>query len=176
MQHQVTLTLDHGSVVANPSIIGVENGDIVRFTSRDGEPDNEYEPTSAIRLDQRHDDSERITVLQAPFEYYCRLRVGGVVYGWRGGGIGLPDPPTVTAIDPSQVAQGAGQTQIIVSGTNFCNSSVGLVNGVARTTVFDSSTSIRIFLPATDFAQPGQLQIAVKNVTTSNSVTLTVTQ
>jgi len=173
-QHQVQLTLRDGSVVAVPSIIGVENGDTVRFSSDVGSPDNEYEPTSAIRLDQRQDHSERITVLQAPFEFYCRLKVGDVVYGWKNGGIGLPDPPTVTAIDPSQMVSGSGDTTITVSGTNFCNSSIGLVNGSPRITVFDTSTSIRIHVTANDLAAATTLQIAVKNVTTSNAVNLNV--
>jgi hypothetical protein len=175
VQHQVRLTLRDGSVVAVPSIIGVEIGDTVRFSSEDGEPDNDYEPTSAIRLIQRQVDAERIAVLQAPFEYYCRLRVGGVVYGWQSGGIGLPDPPTVTQIDPANILHGAGDTTITATGTNFCNSSVGLANGSPRITVFDTSTSIRIHVTAADLGQPAQLQIAVKNVTTSDAVTLTVT-
>jgi len=168
------LTLRDGSVVAVPSIIGVENGDTVRFSSDVGSPDNEYEPTSAIRLDQRQNHIERITVLQAPFEFYCRLKVGDVVYGWKNGGIGLPDPPNVTAIDPSQIASGSGATTITVSGTNFCNSSVGLVNDSPRITVFDTNTSIRIQVTANDLAQATTLQIAVKNVTTSNAVNLNV--
>src|SRR5215472_1983669 len=78
VHHQeVTLNLSGGSVVAIPNIIGVQSGDIVEFESRDGEPDIAFDPPSAIRLDHKTEHSERITVLQAPFEFYCGLIVRG---------------------------------------------------------------------------------------------------
>jgi len=175
VHHQeVTLNLSGGSVVAIPNIIGVQSGDIVEFESRDGEPDIAFDPPSAIRLDQKTEHSERITVLQAPFEFYCGLIVRGEYYGWKDGGIGLPDPPTVTAIDPSILAQGSSDTVITATGADFANSSIGQVNGNNRYTQYVSNTSVRITVTAADLAQPGQLQIAVKNVTASNSVVLTV--
>jgi len=173
-EHLVTLKLNGERVVAVPSIIGVKTGDVVSFKSKDGKPHVEYEPTSAVKLDSK--EGERITVLHPSFKFFCGLKIGDELYSYgKGGGIGLPDPPTVAAIDPSQVAQGSSDTVITVSGTNFCNSSIGLVNDAARFTVFENSTSIRITVTAADLAQRGTLQIAVKNVTTSNTVTLTVT-
>jgi hypothetical protein len=174
--HLVTLMLKLNGerrVVAVPSVIGVKSGDVVKFKSNEGDPHVTYDPPSAVKLDSKQ--GELITVLQAPFKFFCNLKVGKELYPYgKGGGIGLPDPPDVTAIDPSQVARGSSDTVITVSGTNFCNSSIGLVNGSARFTVFESSTSIRITVTAADLAQPGTLELAVKNVTKSNSVTLTV--
>ena len=172
--HLVMLKLNGERIVAVPSIIGVKTGDVVSFKSKDGKPHVEYEPPGAVKLDSK--EGERITVLRPPFKFFCGLKIGDELYSYgNDGGIVVPDPATVAAIDPSQVAHGSSDTVITVSGMNFCSSSIGLVNDAARFTVFESSTSIRITVTATDLARPGTLQIAVKNVTTSNSATLMVT-
>jgi len=172
---KVTLTLEGEYVVAKPSVIGVEKGDIIEFKSTDGEPDNQYDPPNAVQLDKREQHIERITVLQVPFDFYCKLIIDGKEYTYEGdGGIGLTDPPTVTAIDPSNVAQGSAGAQITVTGTDFYNVSQGLVNGAERSTQVVNSTTLQITLTAGDLLNAGQLRIAVKNVTASNWLPLTV--
>jgi len=91
-----------------------------------------------------------------------------------GGGIGIPDPPNVAGIDRAVLAVGSPDTVVSVSGSGFYELSKGLVNGQTRYTQFVSSVSLRITVTAADLANPGQLQIAVKNKTASNSVALMV--
>jgi hypothetical protein len=172
---KVTLTLEGEYVVADPSVIGVETGDIVEFKSKEGEPDNKYDPPNAVHLDQREKHIERITVLQVPFDFYCRLIINGKEYTYEGdGGIGLPDPPTVTMINPSQVAQGSQATQITVTGSDFFDVSKGLVNGQERPTQVVGNTSLVVTVTAADLVNGGTLEIAVKNETPSNWLPLTV--
>ncbi len=167
---KVTLSLDGGNVVADPSIIGVESGDIVEFKSKVGEPDVTYKPPNAVKRDSK----ERVTVVQVPFEFYCALIVGTKRFGWKDGGIGLPDPPDLAGISPANAAKGSPDTVITVTGSSFFDVSKGLVNGQERFTQFVNSTSLRITVTQADLAQAGQLQIAVKNETSSNSLPLTV--
>ncbi len=176
---EVLLQLKGDRVVAIPDIIGVQTGDVVEFKSKDGEPDITYEPSGAVKLDPK-EGSERITVLQAPFEFYCRLIVNGKSIGWRtgggmaGGGIGILDPPDVAVINPTDLPQGSSDTVVTVTGAGFYSGSTGLVNGSPRFIQYVDSTTVRITVTAADLAKPGLLQIAVKNVTASNSKTLTV--
>jgi len=170
------LELKGTSVVANPAVIGVQSGDIVEFKSKDGKPRIKYEPSGAVKLDSK-EGSERITVLQAPFEFYCSLIVKGetYTYGPKGGGIGITDPPFVTGSDTPNLGAGSPATVVTLSGTDFYSGSIGLVNGSPRETQVVSNTSVKITVTAADLAKPGTLQLAVKNVTASNSVPLTVT-
>src|SRR5262245_2453130 len=131
----VTLKLNGERAVGDPSIIGVQTGDVENVKSKDGEPHVKCEPLSAVKPDLK--ESERITMLLAPLKFFGGSKTRGELNA-KDGGVGLPDPPTVAAIDPSQVARGSSDTVITVSGTNFCNSSIGLVNDAARFTVFEN--------------------------------------
>jgi hypothetical protein len=91
------------------------------------------------------------------------------------GGIGIPDPPFVAGSTPTILAAASPDSVVTVNGSGFDSSCKGLVNGLARYTQFVSNTSLRITVTAADLANPGQLQIGVKNAGgTSNSVQLTV--
>jgi hypothetical protein len=94
---------------------------------------------------------------------------------FRPSGFGLPDPPDVTRISPTVLPVASQDTPVTVSGDGFWNTcSQGLVNGQARATEINSIDSLRITVTAADLASAGQLQIAVRNTQTSNSVPLTV--
>jgi hypothetical protein len=57
----------------------------------------------------------------------------------------------------------AGQTRLLVTGSNFVQGSVGRVNGSSRSTAFDSSTTLRITPSAQDLATAGTINITVFN-------------
>ena len=83
---------------------------------------------------------------------------------------GSASPPTITSVNPTTVTAGGPLFTLIVKGTGFVNDSIQSVvawNGVEETTVFFSSSEVRAFIPAKDFANPG-----IANVTVNNKNTL----
>jgi hypothetical protein len=73
--------------------------------------------------------------------------------------------PTVTAVTPSAVVEGAAATAITVTGTNFVNGARITAAGVAQTTTFTSATELRATLAATLLASPRTIAIGVTNPT-----------
>jgi hypothetical protein len=82
----------------------------------------------------------------------------------------LPTPPvtpTITSVTPTNATAGGGGFTLTVTGTNFIRDSVVDWNGAARTTSFQSATSLKAAIPSTDLATPGTIEITVLN-TSSN--------
>lgn len=69
--------------------------------------------------------------------------------------------PTLSAISPSVVASGSGDTTIQVTGTGFNSGSTVLLNGAALSTSFTSSSMLAAIVPAANLAQLGWAAISV---------------
>lgn len=86
--------------------------------------------------------------------------------------------PTTTSISPTSTFAGGVGFAIAVNGTNFNASSTVNWNGLARTTIFASSTQISASINAADIATAGTAAVTVVNPTpgggTSNSQTFTI--
>ena len=67
---------------------------------------------------------------------------------------------TITTLAPQNVASGAGNSALTVTGTNFTPQSVVYVNGVAQTTVYVSKTSLTV-AAAPKKATAGNLPVTV---------------
>jgi len=68
--------------------------------------------------------------------------------------------PAITSLAPQNVASGAGNSALTVTGTNFIPQSVVYVNGVAQTTVYVSKTSLTV-AAAPKKATAGTLPVTV---------------
>ena len=81
------------------------------------------------------------------------------------GGTGpTPNPaPTITAGSRDTITATSGAFSEILTGTDFMNGVVGLLDGNARITNRLSSGSIAVQLTAADLAVPGDRQITAKN-------------
>jgi IPT/TIG domain len=82
----------------------------------------------------------------------------------------LPTPPvtpTITSVAPMNATAGGGGFTLTVTGTNFIRDSVVDWNGAARTTSFQSATSLKASILSTDLATAGIVEITVLN-TASN--------
>jgi len=75
----------------------------------------------------------------------------------------LAPVPTVTSISPSSGTAGAGNFQIVVTGTNFTTDSKVRWNGLDRNTTFVSSTEMRGAINAADVAAVGSASVTVYN-------------
>jgi hypothetical protein len=106
--------------------------------------------------------------------------VGGLGGGTSAGlpfNVVVPTAPTLTSINPATVSTLSGGATLTATGTDFLATSVVQVDGVARTTVFDSPTQLRATLTAADLAVAGTRAITVftPGGGTSAPQTLTVT-
>jgi hypothetical protein len=91
----------------------------------------------------------------------------------------LPNPaPTATVLSPYSVKARGSNTWVKITGTNFVRGAVALWNGSPRTTVFVSSTQLRMAVPASDLGSAGGNKITVVNPLpvggTSAALTFTV--
>lgn len=86
--------------------------------------------------------------------------------------------PTLTALNPNVVAEGAQAQTLAVIGTGFVRGAQIVVNGVARLSNFVSDTQLTTQLTAADVAAVGTLQIQVTNPVpgggTSNALPLEI--
>ncbi len=128
--------------------------------------------------------------LQAPFIFPDSYQTGNynvtVVNPSPGGGtsnvkvftVGAPEPviPTITSVTPSTIPSGSPATTLTVQGTNFTAQSVVTIDGVARATNFQSTTSLTVSISPGDITTAGTKLIKVTdpNNGTSNKVVLTV--
>lgn len=77
-----------------------------------------------------------------------------------------PNPstvPDITGFSPQTVTVGTQGLVLTIAGKNFVEQSTVMVNGQARGTTFQSSTSVQVDLTTGDLANAGTLQIAVYN-------------
>jgi hypothetical protein len=74
-----------------------------------------------------------------------------------------PPAPVLNSITPSSVSEGQSLT-LHISGQYFRPASVVQVNGNARATTFQSSTSLTATIPPTDLMSPGFVAITVATV------------
>ncbi|MCI0387960.1 MAG: IPT/TIG domain-containing protein [Acidobacteria bacterium] len=91
-----------------------------------------------------------------------------------------PNPtPAIMALSPNPVTAGTGQFILVVTGTNFIQSSVVRFNGQDRQTNFISTSEVRATITAADIVNGGSAQITVFNPPPagglSNALTLTIT-
>src|SRR6187402_2707084 len=73
---------------------------------------------------------------------------------------------TVTAVSPTDVLVGSGDTSVVVTGTGFTTSSVISLNGTAEATTYVSSTEVHATVPAAQLKTGAVLSVAVANGTT----------
>jgi Tol biopolymer transport system component len=71
--------------------------------------------------------------------------------------------PQISSLSPSSVFAGVSGFNLIVTGHNFVATSVATVNGAARSTTFNNSTSLQVTLLTSDLSSAAVLQIAVLN-------------
>ncbi len=92
--------------------------------------------------------------------------------------ITAPNPPVLTAISPSTVPAGAGEFDLVVTGTEFTPSSRILWNGAecVNPTVFLDSTQISTHILSDSVRDPGTVLVTVSdpNTGTSGSAVLTI--
>jgi WD40-like Beta Propeller Repeat len=69
--------------------------------------------------------------------------------------------PSLTSLTPTSAAAGGAATTIGLIGVGFVPNSVVTINGAARTTTFDSSTTLETLLTAGDLASAGINQVQV---------------
>jgi hypothetical protein len=78
----------------------------------------------------------------------------------------LPSPPltpTITSVSPQNATAGGAAFTLTLTGTNFVQDSVVNWNGGARTTTYQSATSISAQISATDIATAGTVVLTVLN-------------
>jgi hypothetical protein len=87
--------------------------------------------------------------------------------------------PTISSISPATAVAGSGGFTLVITGTNFVNSSVVRWNGSPRPTTFVSSTQLTATIPAGDVATAGTANVTVFNPAPgggeSGAVTFTIT-
>ncbi len=87
--------------------------------------------------------------------------------------------PALSSLSTTSAPAGTAGVVVTITGSGFVNGATVQVNGTARTTVFNSSTSLGGALTTTDLAVPKTLSITVRNpdptTIASNSLTFTVT-
>ncbi|MBI3426876.1 MAG: hypothetical protein HY011_28435 [Acidobacteria bacterium] len=71
--------------------------------------------------------------------------------------------PTLTSLNPNTANAGSAGFTLMLSGTNFSNTSVARWNGADRPTTFVSATQLMAQIPATDIANAGTASVAVFN-------------
>ena len=85
---------------------------------------------------------------------------------------GPPATPTITAVSPSSIVAGSGDTLIVVSGTGFTTNSVIQWNGTAlNTTLFYYPTAqLDATVPAADLTTAGTASVTVNTPTATPSL------
>ncbi|GAB3202271.1 hypothetical protein ABID22_002610 [Pontibacter aydingkolensis] len=71
--------------------------------------------------------------------------------------------PTLSALPTTCITEGAGDFVLTVTGTNFEKNSSVRVNGINKSTIYDSQTQLRVTIPASDLVTAGNLNIDVLN-------------
>ncbi len=71
--------------------------------------------------------------------------------------------PTITQLMPNSAVVGSAATSVVITGTNFAQTSVASFGSVARSTTFQSTTQLTVALTATDLATLGTTNITVTN-------------
>ena len=85
----------------------------------------------------------------------------------------LPSPPltpTITSVSPQNATAGGAAFTLTLTGTNFVPDSVVNWNGGARTTAYQSATSISAQISATDIATAGIVVLTVLNTAGNGGV------
>jgi hypothetical protein len=86
--------------------------------------------------------------------------------------------PSLTSLSPTSAAAGGAATTVTLTGVGFVPNSIVTINGAARTTTFDGSTTLEALLTAGDLALGGINQVQVVSPApgggTSNIVTFAV--
>ncbi|HTS36064.1 MAG TPA: Ig-like domain repeat protein [Candidatus Solibacter sp.] len=84
--------------------------------------------------------------------------------GGSGGGGGPKNPvPSITSLNPTQVAAGSQINSLYVNGTNFMGTSTVTYNGTLHNSSLQSSTQIQIALGPDDVASTGSYPVVVSN-------------
>ncbi|HEY4357359.1 MAG TPA: IPT/TIG domain-containing protein [Acidobacteriaceae bacterium] len=83
--------------------------------------------------------------------------------------------PTLTASVPGSVTHGAGNSILVLSGTNFLPGVAVSWNGAYRTTTLIDSTHVSVNIPASDLAIPGTVSLTASNPGSSSSSPLVLT-
>jgi len=83
--------------------------------------------------------------------------------------------PTLGTLTPNTKAQGTGEFDVVVAGTNFQPWSVVLWNGAPRPTVYTSATSLTVKAPAVVSAGVAPVRVTNGGDLISNSVNFTFT-
>lgn len=87
--------------------------------------------------------------------------------------------PSLTALTPSEVKAGSGETVVTATGTGFATDSVVKFDDADRAATFKSATELTFTLTASDVAAAGEHTVAIFNPagggTTSNQQKFTVT-
>ena len=90
--------------------------------------------------------------------------------------VGIVTPvPTVTTLTPNTKAQGTGEFDVVVAGTNFQPWSVVLWNGAPRPTTYTSATSLTVKAPAVISAGVAPVRVTNGADLISNAVNFTFT-
>ena len=83
-----------------------------------------------------------------------------------GGGGVAPNPvPSISSLNPTQVAAGSQIQNLYINGSNFMSSSTVTYNGVPHNSSLQSPTQIQIALGQNDVANTGQYPVIVTNPT-----------
>lgn len=143
-----------------------------------------------VKVDTRGHDAEAYTKTynKTPAETKAEVEAGitaasraykvddiATLINYRGR-VGIATPaPTVGTLTPNTKAQGTGEFDVVVAGTNFQPWSVVLWNGAPRPTVFNSATSLTVKAPSVVSA--GVVPVRVTNGADliSNAVNFTFT-
>jgi len=84
--------------------------------------------------------------------------------GGGGGGGGPSNPvPSISSLNPAQIAAGSQIQSLYINGTNFMNSSAVTYNGVLHNSSLQSAMQLQIALSPTDVAATGQYPVVVTN-------------
>lgn len=73
--------------------------------------------------------------------------------------------PTISNISPSSIASGSGDTVITLTGTEYTEESVVLLNGSSVSTTFNSETEVEATIPTASLVAAGSITVAVQNPT-----------
>jgi hypothetical protein len=84
--------------------------------------------------------------------------------GGGGGGGGSSNPvPSISSLNPTQIAAGSQIQSLYINGSNFLSSSTVTYNGTLHNSSLQSPTQIQIALAPSDVASTGQYPVVVTN-------------
>jgi hypothetical protein len=87
--------------------------------------------------------------------------------------VGYPTP-TINGISPSRVSKGSSEFILTVSGSDFSTTSVVLLNGLARTTYYENSSTLKAIIESSDVVEVAFLNISVYTPDPGGGTTETV--